>query len=235
MTRRPFLLPLLLTTVVAPGLLAGQESRERRVLVWRDGGAQTFEIDERIGTRTWLGVTTIGLTPELLTHFGVAERHGVMIASLADDGPALRAGLEIGDVILDVAGDAITDPPQLAATVRGRPPERTTVAVSRGGRRLAFDVDLDLRRVGSFDVGPMLEPGVGTAGFDVEIIGGDPGTGEVVRRVVLDARRQLGEPIVLRQLEHLGADRRELREEIDRLKQQLRELEAEIRRLTDDR
>jgi serine protease Do len=54
--------------------------------------------------RGWLGVSIQDLSPELASQFGLSEPKGVLINEVLDDGPAKRAGLERGDVIIEYDG-----------------------------------------------------------------------------------------------------------------------------------
>lgn len=56
-----------------------------------------------------LGVLVMGLTPELRKHLGVAEDRGVLVGRVEPLSPALAAGLAVGDVIVTVRGQKITD------------------------------------------------------------------------------------------------------------------------------
>lgn len=66
----------------------------------------------------FLGVTLTELTPELRTHFGVDENEGVMISKILDDSPAMRAGLEVGDIITAVDSERVGSGHALARTIR---------------------------------------------------------------------------------------------------------------------
>lgn len=59
--------------------------------------------------RAWLGIAvdTVGLSPEEVFQWGLPERTGVRIVQVVPGGPADRAGLEPGDVIVGL-GDAST-------------------------------------------------------------------------------------------------------------------------------
>lgn len=68
----------------------------------------------------FLGVQLAELTPELRTHFGVAGDAGVMVSKVVDDSPAARAGIQVGDIITSLDGEAIATGRDLASTVRGK-------------------------------------------------------------------------------------------------------------------
>ncbi|GBD11061.1 Putative serine protease HtrA [bacterium HR23] len=57
--------------------------------------------------RAWLGIAvqTVALAPEVIARWGIPERTAVRIVQVVPDGPAYRAGLEPGDVIVGM-GDA---------------------------------------------------------------------------------------------------------------------------------
>ena len=56
-----------------------------------------------------LGVLVHTLTPELREHFGAAKDRGVLVARVEAGSPAATAGIKVGDVIVDVRGEAIDD------------------------------------------------------------------------------------------------------------------------------
>lgn len=50
--------------------------------------------------RGWMGVNIQSLSPELAQSFGLEEPTGALVAGVLSDGPAARAGVEIGDIII---------------------------------------------------------------------------------------------------------------------------------------
>jgi membrane-associated protease RseP (regulator of RpoE activity) len=68
---------------------------------------------------------------------------GVAIRTIVPAGPAARAGIREGDVIVAVAGSATPDPATLRAVMRKRQPgEEVTVKVRRGDETLEFTFKL---------------------------------------------------------------------------------------------
>lgn len=61
--------------------------------------------------RRRLGVSVLELTEQLADHYGVAD--GVLVATVEEDTPASRAGLEAGDVITRVAGEPVASANEL--------------------------------------------------------------------------------------------------------------------------
>ncbi len=70
------------------------------------------------GKGGYLGVTLTELTPELRTHFGAPEEAGVLVSKVLEDSPAARAGLQVGDVISAVDGEAVGAGGELARAIR---------------------------------------------------------------------------------------------------------------------
>jgi len=91
--------------------------------------------------RGWLGVIIQPMTPELARQFGVTSGEGVLIADLVDGGPADKAGLKSGDIIVQVAGKPVTDVRQLQRLVAAeRPEKRVPVKVRRQGKDVTLEV-----------------------------------------------------------------------------------------------
>jgi len=60
--------------------------------------------------RPWLGAKLQALTPELSQAFNLQRPSGVVITSVIDKGPAARAGLKAGDIIVSVGAQSVDDP-----------------------------------------------------------------------------------------------------------------------------
>ena len=60
---------------------------------------------------------------------------GVLVADVAADGAAARAGIQRGDVILEVAQDAVSKPDQVSAAVaKAKPGDVVLLRVKRGNQ-----------------------------------------------------------------------------------------------------
>ena len=59
--------------------------------------------------RGWLGVQIQAMTPELAASMGSKESKGAIVASVVPGGPAAKAGLHQGDVVLAVNGKSVED------------------------------------------------------------------------------------------------------------------------------
>lgn len=63
--------------------------------------------------RPWLGAATQALTADIAASLGMKLPLGVMVSALYPDGPADRAGITVGDVILTIDGHAVASPKAL--------------------------------------------------------------------------------------------------------------------------
>ncbi|MGH7067997.1 MAG: DegQ family serine endoprotease [Acetobacteraceae bacterium] len=59
--------------------------------------------------RGWLGVRIQEVTPDIAESLGLKPPSGALVAGLTPDGPAAKAGLKTGDVILTFNGHAVED------------------------------------------------------------------------------------------------------------------------------
>ncbi len=86
------------------------------------------------GKGGFLGVQMTELTTELRAHFGVPSDAGVMVSKVVDDSPASRAGVQVGDVISAVDGEAVSSGGSLARAIGGREDgDAVTLEVWRDG------------------------------------------------------------------------------------------------------
>ena len=54
-----------------------------------------------------LGIEIIGLSPELREYFGATKDRGVLVAHVEPDSAAAKAGIQVGDMIVDVGGNDV--------------------------------------------------------------------------------------------------------------------------------
>ena len=94
--------------------------------------------------RGWLGVGIQELNDELAASLGMAAgTSGVLVSEVMPDTPAAQAGLQAGDVIVELDGEAMEDPAELRSTVASRGAGvQTTLGLIRGGQRLEAQVTL---------------------------------------------------------------------------------------------
>src|SRR5271154_6868107 len=112
--------------------------------------------------RGWLGVQIQEVTPAIAASLGLHGERGAVVAVVSPDGPAAKAGLKQGDVVLAFDGSRVSelhDLPRLVAAVAPNTP--ATVAVWRNGREIELQAKLgelpDNNQVASANSGPVEE------------------------------------------------------------------------------
>lgn len=70
---------------------------------------------------------------------------GALVVSLDDDGPAARAGLLVGDVLVAIDGAPVVGPDDLRVALLDRPEQPVTIDLVRGGARLAVTATVGTR------------------------------------------------------------------------------------------
>jgi Do/DeqQ family serine protease len=92
-------------------------------------------------TRGWLGVEPNEITPEMAETFGLKQTQGVIITGVLQDGPAAKAGIKPGDVLLRVAGKDIQNVGELLTHIASLPPgQQVKVELARRNTSVTLDV-----------------------------------------------------------------------------------------------
>lgn len=94
-------------------------------------------------SRAFLGVTIQPVTPDIASAFQLNKVEGALIADVAADTPAERAGLHAGDIVLKLDGSTVADSRALQLAIGQMTPGRTVrLTVTRDGRERDFSVAL---------------------------------------------------------------------------------------------
>ncbi len=92
-------------------------------------------------TRGWLGVVIQKITPEIAKTFGLTETEGALVSDVTEDGPAEKAGIKRGDVIVSFNGKAIKEvdtlPKLVGATEIGK---KAKVGIIRDRKSFEMEV-----------------------------------------------------------------------------------------------
>ena len=95
-------------------------------------------------TRGWLGVVVQPITPELAQSFGLEGKNGALISEIAKDGPAEKAGMKAGDIILEFDGKKINEMNDLPRVVASTPVGREVpVRILRDGKQEQVTVTIE--------------------------------------------------------------------------------------------
>ena len=91
--------------------------------------------------RGWLGVQIQDVTPEIAEAMGLEKASGALVSEVVGDSPAEAADLHNGDVIVEVNGQTVNDPHELAQSV-ALMPEGADAKLSlwRNGEKMSLHV-----------------------------------------------------------------------------------------------
>jgi serine protease Do len=91
--------------------------------------------------RGWLGVNIQSVSDEIAESLGLDKPRGALIASVHDSGPAQKAGIQPGDVVLTFDGKEVTDMRHLPRIVAETPIDKVAkVTVWRKRKEVTLDV-----------------------------------------------------------------------------------------------
>ena len=94
--------------------------------------------------RGWLGVRIQAVTKDIAEAMNMTEPKGALVAGVEDKGPAKKAGLETGDVIISFDGKDVPEMRDLPRIVAETEVGRTVkVVVVRDGKQKTYNVKID--------------------------------------------------------------------------------------------
>jgi len=97
-------------------------------------------------TRGWVGIEVQDIVPEMAESLGLREAGGALIAGVQRGGPADRAGIRPGDVLVAVNGRSVTDSSSLLALIADLDPgQNAPLTLRRQGRDLRVEVSVEKR------------------------------------------------------------------------------------------
>jgi serine protease Do len=94
--------------------------------------------------RGWLGVYIQDIDEALAAAMDIDQNEGALIADVADEGPAAKAGLKQGDIVISLDGEKIRSATQLRNEVAARKPgSKAVLDLLRDGKTKHITVTLD--------------------------------------------------------------------------------------------
>ena len=170
---------------------------------------QIYKFSAFSGVR--IGVKVQDLTNQLGDYFGVKDGEGALITEVDEDGPAYKAGLKAGDVVVEADEKKIENTEDLVSTISDmKEGDKVDVKVIRDHKPQSFTVKV--------------EKGEGLSSVYLK---------ELEKLEVLP--KEFQEPEVIWKEKTIRPPRGELREELDQLKEQIQELREELENLKEKR
>lgn len=94
--------------------------------------------------RGWLGVYVQKVTPEIAASFDLKEDEGALVSDLAPDGPAEKAGIKRGDVVVEFNGKKVTNVSDLTnLAAETAPGSEVDVKIIEDGKTKTVKVTLE--------------------------------------------------------------------------------------------
>jgi Do/DeqQ family serine protease len=94
--------------------------------------------------RPWLGARLQAVTPEIAETLGLRLPNGALVANVAPNSPAARAGLKLSDLIVAIDGQTVDDPNAFDYRFATRPLGGSAqVDVQRGGKTVKLTIPLE--------------------------------------------------------------------------------------------
>lgn len=97
-------------------------------------------------TRGWIGVEPNELSPELAETFGIKAAQGVIITGVLQAGPAAKAGMLPGDVIVEIDGNSVRNVAEMMTAVAALAPgNNAEFGILRGHESLTLHISPAVR------------------------------------------------------------------------------------------
>ena len=110
-------------------------------------------------TRGWLGVMIQKITPELAKSFGLDQNEGALVGDVIPDGPAFKAGVKRGDVIVRFDNKIVKDMEDLPKMVAATTPNAlVNLEVIREGSPKTLTVKIEVLKDNNTEVVAKADP-----------------------------------------------------------------------------
>lgn len=94
--------------------------------------------------RKFIGVGVQELTPELSEYFGIDKGTGILVSSVDKDGPASKAGLKVGDVIIAADGNRMERGQDLVGLIQDKEAgDKITIEFLRNRKKRTVEVEIE--------------------------------------------------------------------------------------------
>ena len=105
---------------------------------------ELLKSDGAIDREFWTGLRIEGVTEALAQHFKLTRVEGVIVTNVAPNSPAVKAGIKVGDIILEVKGEPILHEDDIVDIVgASRAGEVLPLKILRGGEEITVSLKLE--------------------------------------------------------------------------------------------
>ena len=188
--------PMFAVVLLAASTLFAFDEPIRRTLIVRDGNV-IFDNDGLAGKRAYVGISLTELTPELREFFGAPKEAGVLVSSVAENRPAAKAGVRVGDVITSVNGKATANYRDFRDAIKdSKAGDSVRLDVIRGKSRQTFTAAAEEREMPEFGALRLGEMGRAMPDLPKGLWRGrliEPGENEDLRKQIHDLEKRLQE------------------------------------------
>jgi membrane-associated protease RseP (regulator of RpoE activity) len=140
-----------------------------------------------------LGVSILEISPELRAHLGAPRDRGVLVNTVRGDSPAAKAGVAVGDVIVEVDGAPVEDASQVLRALSDRKKgETVSVALVRSGKSMTVSPRMEDEPGPIPAFGPGMPPGR-WRDLDRDLHFDMPGSDPALRRDLERAQKRIQE------------------------------------------
>ena len=139
--------------ILLAGLVTAGGLNAQQVLLGDPFDARIIEAQTLIttGSGSYLGVGVADINAERVKTLKLKEERGVEITRVEDNSPASKAGLKVGDVVLDYNGQRVEGTAQFQRMVRETPADRQVrLLISRDGTTQTVTAAIAQRSANSF-------------------------------------------------------------------------------------
>jgi serine protease Do len=153
------------TFVITAGIAASLLSSIAAAQTATTPRARSAQVYVQKGMGSYLGVGGVDVTSERVKALNLKEERGVEISSVEEDGPAAKAGIKAGDVVLEFNGTPVQGTVQFQRMVGEMPPGRQVkLTIWRNGATQSISATIGERK----NVATTIIPGDGHAwSFDM--------------------------------------------------------------------
>jgi membrane-associated protease RseP (regulator of RpoE activity) len=113
---------------------------------WFSGAINGKEFQFCNRSRCYLGVKPQDLNADLAGYFNVKEHEGILVAEVVENGPAEKAGIKAGDVIVQLDNKKTTEPDDIQSILSDKEDgDKVEIAFVRKGERKTVTAELEER------------------------------------------------------------------------------------------